>query len=124
MPPSTGLLAFRGRTPSIHRSPSRKDGHRRHRIGRSRCSWYHAQCLERRAYDQLGSPEGELALAQATLYLYLALAPKSNAIYTAFSEATELAKKTTQHDPPKIILNAPTKMMKDLEYGKGYKYDS
>ncbi len=74
-----------------------------------------------RAYDQLGSPEGELALAEATLYL--ALAPKSNAIYTAFAKATDLAKKTTQHNPPKIILNAPTKMMKDLEYGKGYKYD-
>ncbi len=74
-----------------------------------------------RAYDQLGSPEGELALAQATLYL--ALAPKSNASYSAFKEAYQLAKGTSQHNPPKIILNAPTKLMKDLEYGKGYKYD-
>jgi putative ATPase len=74
-----------------------------------------------KAYDQLGSPEGELSLAQATLYL--ALAPKSNAIYTAFTKATELAKKTSQHNPPKIALNAPTKLMKDLDYGKDYLYD-
>ncbi|MDN3506324.1 MAG: replication-associated recombination protein A [Simkaniaceae bacterium] len=74
-----------------------------------------------RAYDQLGSPEGELALAQAVLYL--ALAPKSNAVYTAFKQALELAKDTNQHNPPKIILNAPTKLMKSLNYGKGYQYD-
>ena len=74
-----------------------------------------------RAYDQLGSPEGELALAQAVLYL--ALAPKSNASYMAFKQASQFAKKTTQHPPPKIILNAPTKLMKTLGYGKGYKYD-
>lgn len=74
-----------------------------------------------KAYEQLGSPEGELALAQATLYL--ALAPKSNSTYTAFKEAQSLAKNTTQLNPPKIILNAPTKLMKGLGYGKGYKYD-
>jgi len=74
-----------------------------------------------RAYDQLGSPEGELALAQAVLYL--ALAPKSNALYVAFKQASEHAKSTNQHNPPKIILNAPTKLMKGLDYGKGYKYD-
>lgn len=74
-----------------------------------------------RAYDQLGSPEGELALAQATLYL--ALAPKSNATYVAFKKATALAKETGQLNPPKISLNAPTKLMKGLGYGKGYKYD-
>ncbi len=74
-----------------------------------------------RAYEQLGSPEGELALAQAVLYL--ALAPKSNAAYVALGKARELAKETTQHGPPKIILNAPTKLMKTLGYGKGYQYD-
>ncbi len=74
-----------------------------------------------KAYDQLGSPEGELALAQATLYL--ALAPKSNAAYTAYKKAQTIAKKTSHRPPPKIILNSPTKLMKDLGYGKGYKYD-
>jgi putative ATPase len=73
------------------------------------------------AYERLGSPEGELALAQAVLYL--ALAPKSNATYTATKQAKQLAKETNQLNPPKIILNAPTKLMKDLGYGKGYKYD-
>ncbi len=73
------------------------------------------------AYDQLGSPEGELALAQAVLYL--ALAPKSNASYIAYKKSVELAKRTTQYNPPKTILNAPTNFMKGLGYGKGYKYD-
>ncbi|MBS0629067.1 MAG: replication-associated recombination protein A [Verrucomicrobia bacterium] len=73
------------------------------------------------SYQQLGSPEGELALAQAVIYL--ALAPKSNAAYVAFGKAKELASKTTQHNPPKIILNSPTKLMKELGYGKGYQYD-
>lgn len=74
-----------------------------------------------RAYDQLGSPEGELVLAQAVVYL--ALAPKSNAVYTAFTEAMEIAKETSHLSPPKIILNAPTKFMKEMGYGKGYIYD-
>jgi putative ATPase len=74
-----------------------------------------------RAYEQLGSPEGELALAQAVIYL--ALAPKSNATYVAMGKTSELASKTTQHNPPKIILNSPTKLMKELGYGKGYRYD-
>ncbi len=74
-----------------------------------------------RAYDQLGSPEGELALAQAVVYL--ALSPKSNAVYTAFSEAQALAKKTSHLPPPKTILNAPTKLMKEMGYSKGYQYD-
>lgn len=73
------------------------------------------------AYERLGSPEGELALAEAVLYL--ALAPKSNSVYVAFKGAQELARKTGHHNPPKIILNAPTKLMKDLDYGKGYRYD-
>lgn len=75
----------------------------------------------RDAYQALGSPEGELALAEATIYL--ALAPKSNAIYTAYNQAKALAESTGNLPPPKTILNAPTKMMKELEYGKGYRYD-
>jgi putative ATPase len=73
------------------------------------------------AYDQLGAPEGHLALAEAIVYL--ALAPKSNAIYTAFKAAQQLAKDTAHLSPPKIILNAPTGLMKNLGYGKGYAYD-
>lgn len=74
-----------------------------------------------RAFDHLGHPEGELALAEAVVYL--ALSPKSNAIYTAFDQAKELAKKTSHLNPPKTILNAPTRMMKEIGYGKGYRYD-
>lgn len=73
------------------------------------------------AYQMLGSPEGELALAQVVIYL--ALAPKSNATYVAYNEAKDLAKETGHLNPPSIILNAPTKLMKDLGYGKGYIYD-
>jgi len=72
-------------------------------------------------YDFLGSPEGELALAQAVIYL--ATAPKSNAAYTAFAAATRRARETGSLAPPKIILNAPTKLMKEQEYGSGYRYD-
>lgn len=79
-------------------------------------------CIAARdAYEMLGSPEGELALAEAVVYL--ALAPKSNAIYKAFGEARNLASKTTHMSPPSIILNAPTKLMKQMDYGKGYQYD-
>ena len=74
-----------------------------------------------KAYDQLGSPEGDLALAEAVAYL--SLAPKSNAIYTAFSQAQKLACETSHLPPPKIILNAPTSLMKECGYGKGYQYD-
>ena len=73
------------------------------------------------AYDYLGSPEGELAFAQACVYL--ATAPKSNALYTAFKAATQAAKEHGSLLPPKHILNAPTKLMKDESYGKGYLYD-
>jgi putative ATPase len=69
----------------------------------------------------LGSPEGELALAQ--LVVYLAAAPKSNAVYTAFKEASALAKSTGSPMPPMVILNAPTRMMKGQGYGEGYIYD-
>lgn len=73
------------------------------------------------AYDYLGSPEGELALAQACVYL--ATAPKSNAVYTAFKAATRAAKEFGSLLPPKHILNAPTKLMKGEGYGGGYLYD-
>ena len=73
------------------------------------------------AYDYLGSPEGELAFAQACVYL--ATAPKSNAVYTAFKGATAAAKQYGSLLPPKHILNAPTKLMKDESYGAGYRYD-
>lgn len=73
------------------------------------------------AYQTLGSPEGELALAEALIYL--ALAPKSNALYTAANQAKSLAQQTAHHSPPKIILNAPTSLMKEQGYGKGYQYD-
>jgi putative ATPase len=73
------------------------------------------------AYDRLGSPEGELAIAN--LVIYLGTAPKSNAAYTAFKTAMKTAAKTGSLMPPAHILNAPTRMMKDLGYGKGYAYD-
>ena len=73
------------------------------------------------AYQLMGSPEGELALAQ--LVIYLALAPKSNATYTAYGKARSKASETTQVGPPLIIRNAPTPLMKKLGYGKGYIYD-
>ncbi len=72
-------------------------------------------------YERLGSPEGELALAQAVTYL--ALAPKSNGAYVAWKGAQKLAKSTGSVPPPKHILNAPTKLMKDQGYGTGYAYD-
>lgn len=81
-----------------------------------------AVCLEAwNTYERLGSPEGELALAQALVYI--ALAPKSNAVYVAYKGARALAKKTGSAMPPKHILNAPTRMMKDQGYGDGYAYD-
>lgn len=73
------------------------------------------------AFDFLGSPEGELALAQAAIYL--ACAPKSNAVYTAYKAATRLAKEAGSLAPPRTILNAPTKLMKRIGYGEGYRYD-
>ena len=75
----------------------------------------------RDAYVMLGSPEGELALAE--IAIYLALAPKSNALYRGFNEAREQAAQTTHLSPPATILNAPTSLMRKLGYGKGYQYD-
>ncbi len=73
------------------------------------------------AFDQLGSPEGDLALAQAVVYL--ALAPKSNATYVAYTEAQSEAKATTHLSPPAHIINAPTQLMKEVGYGENYQYD-
>ncbi|MGA9864815.1 MAG: replication-associated recombination protein A [Acetobacteraceae bacterium] len=73
------------------------------------------------AYERLGSPEGELVLAQAVLYL--GTAPKSNAAYVALGEAGRAARATGSLMPPAHILNAPTRLMKDLGYGRGYAYD-
>jgi putative ATPase len=73
------------------------------------------------AYDFLGSPEGELALAQAVVHM--ASAPKSNAVYMAYKAARRAAKETGSLAPPAHILNAPTKLMKSLGYGDGYAYD-
>jgi putative ATPase len=80
------------------------------------------QCLAAKdAYEFLGSPEGELAIVQACLYC--AVAPKSNAAYMAQKAAWRSAKETGSLMPPKNILNAPTRLMKDIGYGKGYAYD-
>jgi putative ATPase len=73
------------------------------------------------AYDFLGSPEGELAIAQAVIYV--ATAPKSNAGYAAYGAAKQVAKRAGSLLPPKHILNAPTNLMKDEGYGRGYAYD-
>ena len=81
-----------------------------------------ALCLQAwQTYERLGSPEGELALAQAVIYL--TLAPKSNATYTAYKSAMAAATRTGSEPPPKHILNAPTNLMKDQGYGDGYQYD-
>ena len=80
------------------------------------------QCMAAKdAYDFLGSPEGELAIVQACLYL--ATAPKSNAVYQAQKSAWRVARETGSLMPPPTILNAPTKLMKSAGYGKGYQYD-
>ena len=73
------------------------------------------------AYDFLGSPEGELAIAQAVIYV--ATAPKSNAAYKAYGAAMRVAKEAGSLLPPKHVLNAPTKLMKEESYGAGYEYD-
>lgn len=75
----------------------------------------------RQAYETLGSPEGELALAQAAIYL--ATAPKSNSAYMAYESVMKVIRETGSLPVPKVIRNAPTKLMKDLGYGEGYEYD-
>lgn len=80
------------------------------------------QCLAaKQAYEFLGSPEGELAIVQACIYV--ATAPKSNAAYMAFKSSFKMARETGSVSPPQNILNAPTKLMKDIGYGKDYAYD-
>ncbi|RZM18996.1 MAG: hypothetical protein EOP67_58685 [Sphingomonas sp.] len=80
------------------------------------------QCIAAKdTYDFLGSPEGELAIVQACLYL--ATAPKSNAAYLAQKSAWKTAKESGSISPPKSILGAPTRLMRDLGYGEGYEYD-
>ncbi|MFN4355159.1 replication-associated recombination protein A [Parvibaculum sp.] len=81
----------------------------------------HQALAAKDVFDFLGAPEGELALAQATIYL--ATAPKSNASYAAFGAAKRSARDTGSVAPPAHILNAPTKLMKELGYGAGYEYD-
>ena len=71
-------------------------------------------------YERLGSPEGELALAEAVVYL--AVAPKSNAVYTAFKAAQQLVRDGGSHPVPLRLRNAPTRLMKDLDHGRGYRY--
>ncbi len=71
-------------------------------------------------YERLGSPEGELTLAQCVIYL--AMAPKSNAVYKAYNEARAFVKKDGTRPVPMHLRNAPTKLMKDLDYGRGYRY--
>ncbi|MEO0913031.1 MAG: replication-associated recombination protein A, partial [Pseudomonadota bacterium] len=81
-----------------------------------------AYCLAAwETYERLGSPEGELALGEAVIYL--ALAPKSNAAYVAYKSARKAARASGSLVPPKHILNAPTALMKDQGYGEGYLYD-
>ncbi len=81
----------------------------------------HQALAAKDVYDFLGSPEGELGLAQAAVYL--ATAPKSIGIYRGYKQAMRRAKETGSTPPPKIILNAPTKLMKQQDYGSGYRYD-
>jgi len=82
----------------------------------------HTHCLSSwQTFERLGSPEGELALAQAVVYL--ALAPKSNSVYVAYINATKSARENGSLPPPKHILNAPTDLMKNEDYGKDYAYD-
>ncbi|MEP6792384.1 MAG: recombination factor protein RarA, partial [Ramlibacter sp.] len=71
-------------------------------------------------YERLGTPEGELALAECVIYL--AMAPKSNAVYKAYNEAKALIKKDGTRPVPMHLRNAPTQLMKDLDYGKDYRY--
>ncbi|MEM8914374.1 MAG: replication-associated recombination protein A, partial [Pseudomonadota bacterium] len=73
------------------------------------------------AYERLGSPEGELSIAQSVIYL--ATAPKSNAAYVAYKAAVSLARSSGTVPPPPAAMNAPTRLMKDLGYGEGYAYD-
>jgi len=93
-------------------------GQRRYRSGRARRIGHHASCEE--AFEFLGAPEGNLALAQAAVYL--SLAPKSNALYTAYGGVQEDVQETEADPVPLHLRNAPTGLMKNLGYGKDYQY--
>lgn len=90
-------------------------------IGLADSTAVHAALAAKETYEFLGSPEGELALAQAVVHL--ASAPKSNAVYVAYKRSRKLARETGSYSPPAHILNAPTKLMKEQGYGAGYEYD-
>ncbi|WP_300531393.1 replication-associated recombination protein A [Maricaulis sp.] len=90
-------------------------------IGLADSAAIHSALAAKDTYEFLGSPEGELALAQAVVHL--ACSPKSNAVYNAFKRAQKAARQTGSLMPPAHILNAPTKMMKEQGYGAGYEYD-
>ena len=107
-----------GGGPALHRPPPRAvrlRGRRQRRPGALSLT-----LAAKEAYHFLGDPEGELALAQATLYL--ALAPKSNAVYAAYNEAKADVSQRPAEPVPLHIRNAPTRLMKDLGYGAGYQY--
>ena len=103
------------RGPALYRAAAGAHGGRGYRARRSRTRWCRP-IAAKDTYDFLGSPEGELALAQATIYL--ATAPKSNAGYVAFGAAQRAAEESGSLLPPKHILNAPTKLMKQEGYGR------
>ena len=107
------------RASDLHRAPHRAHGGRGYRPRRSAGAAPALAAWD--AYDRLGSPEGELALAQAVIYL--ATAPKSNAAYVAFGAAQRAAKESGSLMPPMHAVNAPTRLMRELGYGEGYVYD-
>jgi putative ATPase len=108
-----------GENPLYHRAPRGAHGGGRYRSCRPAGAGIANAAKD--AYDFLGSPEGELAIAQAVIYL--ATAPKSNAAYVAYKGALRAAKEAGSLVPPKHILNAPTKLMAEEGYSKGYEYD-
>ncbi len=108
-----------GEEPAVHRPPA--GAHGGGDIGLADPQALVVANAAKDAFDFLGSPEGELALAQAAIYL--ACAPKSNAVYEAYKAATRLAKEAGSLPPPRTILNAPTKLMRRIGYGEGYRYD-
>ncbi len=110
--------ARRRRGPALPGAPADPHGQRRHRSGRPARPAPGAGC--RRGLRAPGQPEGELALAECLVYL--AMAPKSNAVYKAFNEAKAFVKKDGTRPVPMHLRNAPTKLMKELDYGKGYRY--
>jgi ATPase related to the helicase subunit of the Holliday junction resolvase len=103
----------------VSRAPAHAHGDRGCRPGRSAAPQFALEAWD--TFDRLGSPEGELALAEVAIYL--AVAAKSNAAYAAFGEVRAAIGDTGTLDVPLHLRNAPTKLMKGLGYGKGYQYD-